>query len=164
LVFANHQLYFITGAFYGLGYLKVYSNPAAKLNLHWIMFAIFHLSMVLVCIVQNGFVFLVIWEIMSLSSAMLVMFDGHNPKTLKAGINYLVQMHISIVLLTVGFIWLYAATGSFNFDSLELFFIGNNNIWLFLVFFAGFGLKLDLFHSTAGYHMHTQRHHHTCRA
>ncbi|BDX38069.1 hydrogenase [Tenuifilaceae bacterium CYCD] len=131
----------ITGAFYGLGYLKGYSNPSAKLNLHWIMFAIFHLSMVLVCIVQNGFVFLVIWEIMSLSSAMLVMFDGHNPKTLKAGINYLVQMHISIVFLTIGFIWLYATTGSFNFDSLQPFFIGNNNIWLFLVFFAGFGLK-----------------------
>lgn len=131
----------ITGAFYGLGYLKGYSNPATKLNLHWIMFAIFHLSMVLVCIVQNGFVFLVIWEIMSLSSAMLVMFDGHNPKTLKAGINYLVQMHISIVFLTIGFIWLYAVTGSFNFDSLESFFTGNNNIWLFLVFFAGFGLK-----------------------
>lgn len=131
----------ITGAFYGLGYLKGYSNPATKLNLHWIMFAIFHLSMVLVCIVQNGFVFLVIWEIMSLSSAMLVMFDGHNPKTLKAGINYLVQMHISIVFLTIGFIWLYATTGSFNFDSLQSFFIGNNNIWLFLVFFAGFGLK-----------------------
>lgn len=131
----------ITGAIYGLGYLKGYSNPAAKLNLHWIMFAIFHLSMILVCIVQNGFVFLVIWEIMSLSSAMLVMFDGHNPKTLKAGINYLVQMHISIVFLTVGFIWLYAVTGSFNFDSLQSFFIGNNNIWLFLVFFTGFGLK-----------------------
>lgn len=131
----------ITGVIYGIGYLKGYSNPASKLNLHWIMFAIFHLSMVLVSIVQNGFVFLVIWEIMSLSSAMLVMFDGHNTKTLKAGINYLVQMHISIVFLTVGFIWLYAKTGSFNFDALQIFFSGNSNIWLFLLFFVGFGLK-----------------------
>lgn len=131
----------ITGAIYGIGYLKGYSNPASKLNLHWIMFAIFHLSMILVSIVQNGFVFLVIWEIMSLSSAILVMFDGHNTKTLKAGINYLVQMHISIVFLTVGFIWLYAKTGSFNFDALQIFFTGNSNIWLFLMFFVGFGLK-----------------------
>lgn len=131
----------VTGAIYGIGYLKGYSNPASKLNLHWIMFAIFHLSMILVSIVQNGFVFLVIWEIMSLSSAMLVMFDGHNTKTLKAGINYLVQMHISIVFLTIGFIWLYAKTGSFNFDAFQIFFQGNSNIWLFLLFFVGFGLK-----------------------
>jgi len=131
----------LTGAFYGLGYLKGYSNPSTKLNLHWVMFAIFHLSMVLVCMVQNGFAFLVIWEIMSLSSALLVMFDGHDSKTLKAGINYLVQMHISIVFLSIGFFWLNATTGSFNFDSLQTYFSDNNNLWLFLVFFVGFGLK-----------------------
>jgi len=80
---------------------------------------------------------------------MLVIFDANNPKTLKAGINYLVQMHISVVFLTIGFVWLYFQTGSFSFDTFTAYFGTNSNIWLFLVFFAGFGLKAGFipFHS-----------------
>jgi formate hydrogenlyase subunit 3/multisubunit Na+/H+ antiporter MnhD subunit len=90
---------------------------------------------------QNGFAFLLAWELMSLTSMLLVIFDHHNPQTLKAGINYLVQMHISVVFLTVGFIWVYSTSGSFGFEAIRSFFQSNNNIWLFLIFFAGFGLK-----------------------
>jgi len=131
----------ITGAIYGIGYLKEYENSKQKLSLHWSLFALFHLSMVWVCMLQNGFAFLIAWEIMSLSSMMLVIFDGHKNKTLKAGINYLVQMHISVVFLTVGFIWVYFQTGSFSFEAFSTFFGANSNIWLFLIFFVGFGIK-----------------------
>ncbi len=131
----------VTGVFYGIGYLKAYTNSSSKLNLHWSLFIIFHLSMVWVCMLQNGFAFLLAWEMMSLTSMLLVIFDHHNAQTLKAGLNYLVQMHISVVFLTIGFIWVYSSTGSFGFDAIRTFFLSNNNIWLFLVFFAGFGLK-----------------------
>ena len=131
----------VTGAFFGTGYLKAYPNEPAKLTLHWSLFVLFHFSMVWVCMLQNGFAFLIAWEIMSLSSMMLVIFDHHHVKTLRAGINYMVQMHISVVLLTVGFIWVYSKTGSLNFEAIGTFFQGNPNVWLFLVFFAGFGLK-----------------------
>ncbi len=131
----------LTGVFYGSGYLKAYTNPASKLILHWSLFILFHLSMVWVCMLQNGFAFLLAWEVMSLTSMLLVVFDHHKTQTIKAGINYLVQMHISVVFLTVGFLWVYSSTGSFSFDAIRSFFQSNNNIWLFLVFFAGFGLK-----------------------
>ncbi len=131
----------ITGAFYGIGYLKAYSNPASKLTLHWSLFILFHISMVWVCMLQNGFAFLIAWELMSLTSMMLVIFDHNNATTLKAGINYLVQMHISVVFLTMGFIWVYSSTGSVSFEAVRSFFLSNNNTWLFLVFFIGFGLK-----------------------
>ncbi len=131
----------ITGVFYGSGYLKAYDNSAKKLSMHWILFILFQLSMVWVCMIQHGLMFLIAWEIMSLSSMMLVIFDSHNPKTLKDGINYLVQMHISVVFLTIGFIWVYFQTGSFSFDAFSTYFGLNSNIWLFLVFFVGFGLK-----------------------
>ena len=139
----------ITGVFYGTGYLKAYDNPAKKLTMHWILYILFQLSMVWVCMIQHGLVFLIAWELMSLSSMMLVIFDANNPKTLKAGINYLVQMHISVVFLTLGFVWLYFQTGSFSFDTFTTYFGMNSNIWLFLVFFAGFGLKAGFipFHS-----------------
>lgn len=131
----------VTGAFYGMGYLKAYKETASKLTLHWILFILFNLSMVWVCLVQNGFVFLVAWEVMSLSSMLLVIFDHNKPKTLKAGINYLVQMHISVAFLTIGFIWVYFQTGSFSFDAFRTYFSSNPNLWLFLIFFVGFGIK-----------------------
>ena len=131
----------LTGIFYGIGYLKAYNNPAPKLTLHWSLFILFHLSMVWVCMLQNGFAFLLAWEMMSLTSMLLVIFDHNNAQTLKAGINYLVQMHISVVFITIGFIWVYSSTGSFSFEAIRSFFQTNNNIWFFLVFFVGFGLK-----------------------
>ena len=139
----------LTGVFYGIGYLKTYTNPAPKLTLHWALFILFHLSMVWVCMLQNGFAFLLAWEMMSLTSMLLVIFDHNNAQTLKAGINYLVQMHISVVFLTIGFIWVYSSTGSFSFEAIRSFFQSSTNIWLFLVFFVGFGLKAGFipFHS-----------------
>jgi NADH:ubiquinone oxidoreductase subunit 5 (subunit L)/multisubunit Na+/H+ antiporter MnhA subunit len=35
----------------------------------------------------------------------------------------------------------YSSTGSFGFEAMKSFFLANNNTWLFLVFFVGFGLK-----------------------
>ncbi len=131
----------VTGVIYGIGYLKPYENSASKLAFHWILFIIFHLSMVWVCMIQHSLAFLVAWEVMSLSSMLLVIFDHEKPKTIKAGINYLVQMHISVTFLTIGFIWVYFQTGSFSFDAFQTYFGANSNVWLFLIFFVGFGIK-----------------------
>ena len=131
----------VTGVIYGIGYLKPYVNSAQKLAFHWILFVIFHLSMVWVCMLQHSLAFLVAWEVMSLSSMLLVIFDHDKPKTIKAGINYLVQMHISVTFLTIGFIWVYFQTGSFSFDAFQTYFGANSNVWLFLIFFVGFGIK-----------------------
>jgi len=131
----------VTGVIYGIGYLKPYKNSDQKLTFHWILFVLFHLSMVWVCMLQHTLAFLVAWEVMSLSSMLLVIFDHDKPKTLKAGINYLVQMHISVTFLTIGFIWVYFQTGSFSFDAFQTYFGSNSNIWLFLIFFVGFGIK-----------------------
>lgn len=131
----------LTGVFFGSGYLKTSDSSPKKLNLHWMLFVLFQLSMLWVCMIQHGLVFLIIWEVMSLSSVLLVIFDHNNPQIIKAGISYLVQMHISIVFLTIGFIWLYFQTGSFSFDAFTGYFGSNSNIGLFLVLFMGFGLK-----------------------
>jgi len=131
----------VTGVLYGAGYLKSAGAKPAFLAFHWILYLIFHSSMLLVTIVQHGIVFLIVWEFMSLSSFLLVMFDYTNPKVVKAGVNYLVQMHISVILLTVGFIWVYTKTGTFDFQGIGSFFSSGINIWLFLIFFGGFGIK-----------------------
>jgi formate hydrogenlyase subunit 3/multisubunit Na+/H+ antiporter MnhD subunit len=131
----------LTGVVYGAGYLKSSNAEPSFLTFHWILYLLFHASMLLVCVVQHTVVFVVVWEVMSLSSFLLVMFDYNNPKVVKAGINYLVQMHLSVVILTVAFIWVYVKTGTFDFNGISLFFGSNVNIWLFLLFFTGFGIK-----------------------
>jgi hydrogenase-4 component B len=130
-----------TGVLYGAGYLKSSSVEPERISFHWILYILFHSSMLLVSMVQHSIAFIIVWEIMSLSSFLLVIFDYTNPKVIKAGINYLVQMHLSVILLTVAFIWVYAETGTFDFKGISIFFGSNVNIWLFIVFFAGFGLK-----------------------
>jgi formate hydrogenlyase subunit 3/multisubunit Na+/H+ antiporter MnhD subunit len=130
-----------TGIIYGTGYLKAYKPQNIIITMHWIFFLLFQSSMLWVCMVQNSIAFLIAWEIMSVSSMFLVLFEHTNPKVLKAGINYMVQMHISVIFLTIAFIWVYFKTGTFDFKGIETFFGSNVNIWLFLLFFAGFGLK-----------------------
>ncbi len=139
----------VTGFIYGLGYLKTYALTNARIGLHWVLFLFFHLSMLFVCMIQHGLAFLVVWEIMSLTSMLLVLFDHENPGTFKAALNYFVQMHISVTLLTIGFIWVYHQTGSLSFDAIGTFFLSNKNLWLFLLFFTGFGIKAGFipFHS-----------------
>jgi formate hydrogenlyase subunit 3/multisubunit Na+/H+ antiporter MnhD subunit len=131
----------VTGVLYGTGYLRAYSAGKGTLALHWVAFLLFQSSMIWVCSVQNGLAFILVWEVMSLASLFLVLFDSSNRTILRAGINYLVQMHLSVALLTLGFLWMYVETGTFDFKGIGVFFTGHSNVWLFLVFLAGFGWK-----------------------
>lgn len=131
----------INGALYGIGYMKAYRVQKSNLALHWSMFLLFQASMLWVCMLQHGPAFLIAWELMSLSSLLLVMFEHQKQETQKAGVNYLVQMHIAVVLLSVAFIWVYFTTGSFDFRATGDFFDKNRNGWLFLLFWGGFGIK-----------------------
>jgi hydrogenase-4 component B len=131
----------ITGALYGIGYMESYIKERSAVLLHWILFLLFQTSMLWVCMVQNALAFLIVWELMSLSSFLLVIFDHANKKVLQAGINYLVQMHIGVVFLTIAFIWVYFTEGSFSFTAIQSFFQTHSNLFLFFLFFVGFGIK-----------------------
>jgi formate hydrogenlyase subunit 3/multisubunit Na+/H+ antiporter MnhD subunit len=131
----------INGALYGSGYLKAYSHLKVNRELHWIFYTLFHISMVWVCMFENGIAFIISWELMSLSSLMLVIFEYQKKDTLKAGLNYMVQMHLSVVFLTLGFVWLFLNTGSFNFSSLAGLPQTNHSLWIFITLFVGFAIK-----------------------
>ena len=131
----------VNGALFGSGYLKSYQNLKTNIGFHWIFYILFHISMIWVCMFDHGIVFLISWELMSISSLMLVIFEYQKRSALKAGINYMVQMHLSVAFLTVGFIWLFTETGSFNLSSLASVVSGNHSIWIFILFFIGFAIK-----------------------
>jgi hydrogenase-4 component B len=131
----------INGVLFGSGYLRAYHHLPVNRELHWIFYIIFHISMLWVCMFEHGLAFLVAWELMSLSSLMLVIFEYQNKETLKAGINYMIQMHLSVIFLTLGFIWLYINTGSFNFSALSGLPASGNSIYIFILLFVGFAIK-----------------------
>jgi hydrogenase-4 component B len=134
----------ITGAIYGLNYMKRYSDRKSEITLHCIAFLIVQFALIGICSVQNGFIFLVLWELMALSVFMLVIFDHHKPETIKAGLNYLVQSHISIVFIMLGFIYVAFKTGKFGFDGIVDFSNQQNTLAgtaLFLCFYIGFAIK-----------------------
>lgn len=124
--------------------MKKYSDKKSEITLHCIALVIAHFTLLGICSVQNGFVFLLLWELMALSMFILIIFDHHKPETIKAGINYLVQSHISIVFLMLGFIYVAYKTDNYGFDAIVSFTHSQSTLAgtaLFLCFFIGFAIK-----------------------
>ena len=132
---------FACGAIYGSGYMKHYKGRALRNTIHWVSYAIAYISMMLLCVVQNSIAFLVCWEIMALSSFFLVIYESEKPDTIKAGINFFIQSHISVVLLTAGFMMIASRTGSYSFSAIPRYCAQTDGMTAFLLLFAGFAVK-----------------------
>ena len=134
----------ITGAIYGFNYMKVYRERTSDITLHCIAYLFVHFALLGICSVQNGFTFLLFWELMAISIFLLVIFEHNKPDTIKAGINYLVQSHISIVFIMLGFIYVAYKTDNYGFDAIAEFSSHQSTLAgtaLFLSFFIGFAIK-----------------------
>src|SRR3990167_531598 len=134
----------LTGILYGRKYLSHYKNHPPNITIHYSSYIAIHLTMLGIYAVQNSLVFLCVWELMAICSFFLIVFEHEKVKTIKAGINFLVQAHIGIVFLMLGFIYVHAHTGSFDFAAINLYSVtaGNAvNFILFLCFFIGFATK-----------------------
>ncbi len=133
----------ITGVVYDAGYIKPSrkSKSTVALSLHAWAFLALHASMLHVVMIREGFAFLMAWEVMSMSSFLLVIFDGEDEGNLTTGIKYLIQMHAGFTFLLLGFLWVSQETGQFGFIGLAPYFAGHTNWIIFLVLFAGFGIK-----------------------
>lgn len=134
----------LTAILYGRSYMKQYGNQSANLSLHYSSYIINHFAMIGIYCVQNSFAFLCVWEIMAISSFLLIIFEHHKIETVKAGINYLIQSHISIMFMTIGFIWVNSFTDSFDFNAITSYTSSISpavSFVLFLFFFIGFAIK-----------------------
>jgi len=135
---------FITSALYGVYYMKAYRNQHSNLSLHAISFILAYAGLIGICCIQNSLLFLLAWELMALSTFLLVIFEHYKRETLNAGINFLIQSHVCILLLMLGFIWVNMKMNSFDFLAIAAFaskYSKLTGIALFLCFFAGFAIK-----------------------
>lgn len=138
------NLTMVTGMVYGIQYMSRYRNQPSNLTLHYTSYIINHIAMIGIYTLQNSLAFLCAWELMAISAFLLVIFEHGKIETLKAGINYLVQSHICIVLLTIGFIWVGSSTGSYDFKAISTYSAGTIpalSFLLFTCFFIAFAFK-----------------------
>jgi formate hydrogenlyase subunit 3/multisubunit Na+/H+ antiporter MnhD subunit len=131
------------GLLYSRGYLRQYyeTRNSIRFSIHYFSYLWLYISMLMVVMIRDGLFFLIVWEIMALSSFLLVIFDAEDTSVMKTGISYLIQMHAGMFFLLAGFLIIGKETGKMSFDTLGQYFSGHNNILLFLLFFTGFGIK-----------------------
>jgi hydrogenase-4 component B len=130
---------------YSFRYLELYKetyNPA----LTQFLIVVFVFGMQGVLFASNSFSFLLLWEVMSISSFFLVFADGKE-QSLKAAFFYFVMTHLGASAILGGFLIL--GNGSILFDFANLTAAWQNlapalQATTFLLFLFGFGSKAGL--------------------
>ncbi|MFA5336268.1 MAG: proton-conducting transporter membrane subunit [Candidatus Omnitrophota bacterium] len=136
----------VPSAVYSAGYLKG-DCSRKKTVIAWALMTAFVLSMALVVTAGNAFLFLVAWELMSLLSYFLVVFDYKHERSVTAGTIYIVMTHIGTAFITAAFLIIYKYAGSFEFAAFKqacLVMPGNIKSIIFLFLLAGFGTKAGI--------------------
>lgn len=138
-------------AVYSIGYLspntKNEGYSAGKITFAWLLLAVFVASMSLVVLAGNVFIFFLAWEIMSLSSYFLVVFDTTQERSIKAGTIYIVMTRIGSAFLIAAFMIMFNYAHSFDFSAVKIACsimpLGVKNI-VFLLLLVGFGTKAGI--------------------
>jgi hydrogenase-4 component B len=141
---------------YSIGYTREYYG---KKNIGYLgfLYNIFILSMILVVSANNAIMFLIVWELMSVISFFLVIFEHEKPETRKAGFIYIVMTQIGTGFIILSFLILAGAGGSFSFESFSAYGSTMPPLLKDLVFlFAliGFEQKQALCRCISGFPMH----------
>lgn len=129
---------------YSFGYVKHYENKRNTASLG-ALYNLFAASMLLVVTSGQLFLFLVSWEIMSLVSYFLVVFENEKKEAQKAGLIYVVMTHIGTAFITAAFVLLYKFTGEAAIHLIDPALIpGPSKNLIFLLLLIGFGTKAGI--------------------
>ena len=131
---------------YSIGYSKKYQE-AKRMPAFGFLFNVFVISMIFVVSSNNGFFFLMFWELMSLASFFLVIYDHDKEENIKSGMTYLIMTHFGTAFIFASFMLEYLQTGSLSFDALRnssssLPLLTKNVAFVFA--FVGFGTKAGI--------------------
>lgn len=108
----------LTSSLYGIGYMQKFAKTYS-LGAFGFFYNLFIASLLLVLSANNGLYFLVVWELMSLSSYFLVIFENRIKENIKAGLLYLVMTHVGTAFILLTIMLLYTTLGTFDFDTIR---------------------------------------------
>lgn len=139
----------VASILYARGYLEhtLREKSPAHVSLHYTSLVVMCYAMLGVVTSDGGYTFLFCWELMTVASFLLILYDAERRHVHRAALSYLIMMHIGFVLLVVGFVYVHSVAGSASFRALEHCFRTEPGsvLPLFLVFLAGFGMKAGIF-------------------
>jgi hydrogenase-4 component B len=132
---------------YSLGYMREYEGKHSAGTMGFV-FNVFLLSLYLVVTASNAVLFLIVWETMSISSYLLVVYEGKEENA-SAGLLYVVMTHLGTALIMAAFVVMWTYTGSFDFASFRSLDAGTSMPDLarsaaFLLLLVGFGTKAGM--------------------
>ncbi len=131
---------------YAIGYVRHYYGKYS-VGVLGFFYNIFIASMILVTTVHNALFFLIVWEVMSLASYFLVIYESRQSANIRAGSFYLIMTHTGTAFIIVSFLLMYKATGSFDFETIAAGLAGASALMknaIFLTALIGFGVKAGI--------------------
>ena len=136
----------LAASIYALGYMTEFYGRASIAVLG-ALFNGFLLSMTLVVIADNGFFFLIVWELMSLLSYFLVVTEHGKAEVRYAGLFYLIMTHVGTAFIILAFLIFFQGGGSFSFEAFrhpEQPLSEGMRTLVFLMVLIGFGTKAGI--------------------
>jgi len=126
-------------ALYGCQYLAHEKKPLGSVSF---FYNVLTASMLLLLAARNGLLFLVLWEVMAISSFFLVVFDDEHAHVREAGWTYLVASHLGTGALLVLFALLGKQANSLDFSLMARAALSPTMAGiLFVLAVIGFGTK-----------------------
>jgi formate hydrogenlyase subunit 3/multisubunit Na+/H+ antiporter MnhD subunit len=130
---------------YGPSYVRDFERGRDSLTALGGFTGLFLAGMLLVVLADDAYLFMVAWELMSLSSYFLVAFQHENAANRRAAFLYLLMAHLGGLAILLGFGVLAAFGHGFDFASLRAAPLSSG--WASVAFalaFLGFGMKAGL--------------------
>ncbi len=133
----------LLAAIYSFHYMEDTKKPI-RVAANYFFFSLLIAAMALVVTSANIITFMLSWEIMSLSSFFLVVYNYESAENRRAGLLYFVFSHVGAMFIFVAFGIVYGLTGSFEFTNMAG--LGETAKYLIFFFsFVGFGSKAGVF-------------------
>ncbi len=129
---------------YSFSYMKRFFT-IKNVGVFGVFYNLFILSMVMLAASNNILLFLVFWELMSLLSYFLVIYEHERDEVQKAGKTYIIMTYTGTAFITAAFLLIVYFTGSFEFSAVTSSLIPktySNLIYIFLL--LGFGTKAGI--------------------
>ncbi len=134
-------------SWFGVSYQKHFIGKY-NLGFFGFFYNAFLLGMVLVVSANQALFFLFSWELMSLASYFLVIFDRDDTRNIRAGFLYLLMTQLGTVFIACALFLAYKATGSFDFDVWRSVGLASlSPVWQGILFgsvLIGFGTKAGI--------------------
>jgi hydrogenase-4 component B len=133
----------ILGMIFSFHYMNQ-PEKSLRTAVNYFFFGLLTISMVCVVLANNLFTFALSWEIMSISSFFLVIYDYQKEIVRKAGYYYFVFTQAGALVIFATFGILYTHTGNLEFSSIHIL-PENIKLLVFIMLFFGFGSKAGIF-------------------